>query len=140
MEQKMRTLIITLTLVLLVFSPNIAETPGYQFKLKQADESPVKSAAKPVSRGGQLPDQSPGRYIGTFEATAYNLTTNRTATGKRPRVGVVAVDPEVIPLGTRVYVEGYGPAVAEDTGRVIKGRKLDVWLPGDKAWEWGRRR
>lgn len=49
-----------------------------------------------------------------------------TATGVPARRGVVAVDPQVIPLGTRLYVEGYGPAVAADTGGAIKGMKIDL--------------
>jgi 3D (Asp-Asp-Asp) domain-containing protein len=41
----------------------------------------------------------------------------------------VAVDPRVIPLGARIYIEGVGMRVAEDTGRRIKGKKLDLFLP-----------
>ena len=52
----------------------------------------------------------------TMEATAYTHTGNPTATGIYPYRGVIAVDPKVIPLGTRVYVEGYGYAQAQDTG------------------------
>ncbi|MHB1167050.1 MAG: 3D domain-containing protein [Carboxydocellales bacterium] len=88
-----------------------------------------------VSRGGQ----DHGRYLGVFEATSYNLTRNRTTSGDKTRVGIVSVDPEVIPLGTKLYIEGYGFALASDTGGDIQKKRLDVWLPGDKAWEWGRR-
>ncbi|MFZ3172044.1 MAG: 3D domain-containing protein [Carboxydocellales bacterium] len=96
---------------------------------------PPKPVVKPVvSRGGQ----AHGKYLGTFEATAYNLTKNRTTSGDKTRIGIVSVDPTIIPLGTKLYVEGYGPALASDTGELIQGRMLDVWLPGGKAWDWGR--
>ena len=76
----------------------------------------------------------------TFEATAYHLH-GRTATGHRPGPGTVAADPRVIPLGSRVWVSGYGHAVARDTGRAIRGRRVDVWLPSRHACRrWGRRR
>ena len=51
-----------------------------------------------------------------------------TYTGTRARVGTVAVDPRVIPLGTKMYVEGYGYAVAEDIGGAIKGNKIDLYF------------
>ena len=76
----------------------------------------------------------------TFEATAYTWTGNRTATGTWPSRGTVAVDPRVIPLGTKLYIEGYGPAVAADTGGAIKGQIIDLYLPTeDQCWQWGRR-
>ena len=49
-----------------------------------------------------------------------------TCTGRRLRHGIIAVDPTVIPLGTRVYIPGYGEAVAEDTGGAIKGDRIDL--------------
>lgn len=51
---------------------------------------------------------------------------NRTYVGGLVRKGVVAVDPRVIPLGTRLWVEGYGPAVAEDEGSAIVGNRIDL--------------
>ena len=51
---------------------------------------------------------------------------NRTATGTIVRRGVIAVDPSVIPLGTRVFIPGYGEAVAEDIGSGIHGNRIDV--------------
>ena len=54
---------------------------------------------------------------------------------------VIAVDPNVIPLGTKVWVEGYGNAVAADTGGAIKGNKIDVLVPTtSKAKSWGRKK
>ena len=78
--------------------------------------------------------------VKTVEATAYHMPNSRTATGTIPRVGVIAVDPEVIPLGSVVYVEGYGFAVAEDTGGAIKGDRIDIYLDSEEECiQWGRR-
>jgi uncharacterized protein YabE (DUF348 family) len=64
-------------------------------------------------------------------ATGVNLRAN-------PGAKVIAVDPSVIPLGTKVHVEGYGYAVAADTGSAIKGNKIDVFLPSKSAaYRWG---
>ncbi|GAA5415954.1 cell wall-binding protein YocH [Paraliobacillus ryukyuensis] len=66
-------------------------------------------------------------------ATGINLNNDRNKK-------VIAVDPDVIPLGTRVYVEGYGEAVAGDTGGAINGNKIDLHVPTKKeAYEWGVR-
>ncbi|MFZ3172058.1 MAG: 3D domain-containing protein [Carboxydocellales bacterium] len=125
--------ILALTLILALI-PSTKYAPMKQYI------APPKPAVKHiqkqgVSRGGQ----DHGKYLGVFEATAYNLTKNRTSSGDKTRVGIVSVDPSVIPLGTKLYVEGYGLALASDTGSDIIGNTLDVWLPGNKAWDWGRR-
>lgn len=82
------------------------------------------------------------------EATAYTAgcvgCSGITATGinlnNDPYAKVIAVDPNVIPLDTRVYVEGYGYAVAGDTGGAIKGNKIDIHLPTKgEAYNWGRK-
>lgn len=74
-------------------------------------------------------------------ATAYTHTGSRTATGVYPQVGTVAVDPRVIPLGSRLYVEGYGFGVAQDVGSAIKGNRIDVFLDTKAAAvRWGVRR
>ena len=75
-----------------------------------------------------------------FEATAYCYTGNRTATGTWPSRGTIAVDPEVIPLGTRLHIEGYGEGIAEDTGGAIKGEIIDLYMESEaECWEFGRR-
>jgi 3D (Asp-Asp-Asp) domain-containing protein len=75
-----------------------------------------------------------------FESTAYTSYGTKTATGTTPRKGTVAVDPNVIPLGTKLYIEGYGYAVAEDTGGRIKGRIIDVYFESQaECVAWGRR-
>ena len=83
----------------------------------------------------------------SMESTAYTWTNNKTATGTWPRVpaagepGTIAVDPRVIPLGSRVYVENYGFAIAEDTGGAINGNIIDVYLDTrDECILWGRKR
>jgi uncharacterized protein YabE (DUF348 family) len=74
-------------------------------------------------------------------ATAYSFENGRyTCTGQLAHFGVVAVDPRVIPLGTRLYIEGYGYATAADIGGVIKGDRVDLFF--DSGWDaerWGRR-
>jgi 3D (Asp-Asp-Asp) domain-containing protein len=80
------------------------------------------------------------REVREMVATAYALHS-RTATGTRPKRGTVAVDPRVIPLGTRLYVEGYGYGRAEDVGSAIKGDRIDVYFEDpDQARRWGRQR
>jgi 3D (Asp-Asp-Asp) domain-containing protein len=74
----------------------------------------------------------------TMIASAYCLA-GRTATGMPVGRGIIAVDPSVIPLGTRVHVSGYGDAIAADTGGAISGNRIDVWLPCDEAYAWGVR-
>ncbi|WP_338450061.1 LysM peptidoglycan-binding domain-containing protein [Niallia oryzisoli] len=84
----------------------------------------------------------------TVEATAYTAECEGcigiTKTGvdlkANPDAKVIAVDPSVIPLGSKVYVEGYGYATAEDTGGAIKGNRIDVFVPNhDDALQWGRK-
>ncbi|MCU5120407.1 3D domain-containing protein [Bacillus cereus] len=84
------------------------------------------------------------------EATAYSvegsppherITAFGIDIGKNPNIKLIAVDPKVIKLGTKVHVEGYGDAIAGDTGGAIKGNKIDVLFPTEKqAREWGRKK
>jgi 3D (Asp-Asp-Asp) domain-containing protein/LysM repeat protein len=84
----------------------------------------------------------------TVEATAYTANcegcSGTTKTGidliANPNQKVIAVDPDVIPLGTKVHVEGYGEAIAGDTGGAIEGNKIDVFIPSEsEAKQWGRK-
>ena len=84
----------------------------------------------------------------TMTATAYTaycegcsgITKNGTDIRANPHLKVIAVDPTVIPLGTRVWVEGYGEAIAADIGGAIKGYIIDVFIPShEEALEWGRK-
>lgn len=64
-----------------------------------------------------------------------------TATGHRVRHGVIAVDPRVIPLYSKVYIPGYGEAIALDTGGNIKGNHIDLAFDSVSAMNrWGTRR
>ncbi len=91
-------------------------------------------------------NESAGQTM-TMEATAYTAycegCSGVTRTGidlrANPNQKVVAVDPNVIPLGSRVYVEGYGEAIAGDTGGAIKGHKIDLYVKTkDEAFQFGR--
>jgi len=82
----------------------------------------------------------------TVKATAYcpngccGSSHGRTATGRRAEYGIVAVDPRSIPLGTALYVDRYGFAIAADTGRKIKGARIDLCFPTHReAMEFGTR-
>jgi len=109
----------------------------------------LKVLVKPtptIIRRGELPSRG-GRIL-YMVATAYDpspascgrYASGRTAIGLKATKGVIAVDPKVIPLGTRVFVEGYGPAIAGDVGGAIKGNKIDVCFPTRReALQWGRR-
>jgi 3D (Asp-Asp-Asp) domain-containing protein len=77
-----------------------------------------------------------------FSATAYCLR-GRTATGGSVRRGIVAADPRVLPLGTRIQLNAgaySGSYIVADTGGAVKGRKLDIWVPScAEAIRFGRR-
>lgn len=84
------------------------------------------------------------RRTEVMEATAYLPTDGSseglTATGIPAHHGIVAVDPAVIPLGTRLYVPGYGMALAADTGGAIIGNSIDLCMDSQyDAWRFGRR-
>ncbi|MFW0908941.1 LysM peptidoglycan-binding and 3D domain-containing protein [Bacillus altitudinis] len=104
--------------------------------------APKKETAKAESSSAS---QSVQKEM-TVTATAYTANdggiSGITATGvnlnKNPNAKVIAVDPNVIPLGSKVYVEGYGEAIAADTGGAIKGNKIDVHVPSkSQAKNWG---
>jgi 3D (Asp-Asp-Asp) domain-containing protein len=89
-----------------------------------------------VSRGGQRLDFMEARYM---QASAYTYSGSRTSSGQDPAVGMVAVDPSVIPLGTKLYVEGYGYAWAADTGGAIQGDRIDLFMEKHaQCAHWGR--
>lgn len=83
--------------------------------------------------------QAQQSYRIKVDAVAYSLPGS-TALGVPVAKGVIAVDPKLIPLGTKLHVPGYGPGLAADVGYAIKGRLIDLWFPTRaKAREWGRR-
>ena len=111
----------------------------------------IKEPSKPqIVRVGtrDMVDTSRGthrfRRVEWMEATAYLPTDGNgegiTATGIPARHGIVAVDPRVIPLGSRVYIPGYGMALAADTGGAIIGNSIDLCMESSsEAWRFGRR-
>ena len=126
-------------------------------KVVSREQVKEKLARKPVDHKVAIGTKKPaaqaiasaptGGKTFLVEATAYSLECDGgsvTATGfnlrKNPDAKVIAVDPRVIPLGTKVYVEGYGYATALDTGGAIKGNKIDVFIPSLRdTLKWGRR-
>ncbi len=104
-------------------------------------------AATPATEGATASapavTASPAAADGTrtlvVDAVAYHLP-GRTASGLPVGPGIVAVDPTVIPLGTRMFIPGYGPGIAADTGTAIKGNIIDLWMPSTAAARrWGRK-
>ena len=82
------------------------------------------------------PNRAAAIHLGTFTVRAYTrypspgVAPSKTATGTTPTAGrTVAVDPRVIPLGSKIHIEGVGERIAEDTGGKIKGKRLDLFLP-----------
>ena len=87
-----------------------------------------KQKATSITRGGNLYQNSVPMII-----TAYTHTGQPTKSGKMPIVGrTIAVDPRIIPMGTRVYIEGVGYRIAEDTGGDIKGNRIDLFMDSEK--------
>lgn len=102
------------------------------------DKLIMVGSAMVVSRGGENI-----RYSNAIDmvATAYTHTGRNTASGIYPYHGAVAVDPSKIPLGTKLYVEGYGYATALDRGSAIKGNKIDLFFETrSEAMRWGVRK
>lgn len=139
----------------------VQESSVKEKKQEQVQTASSKSESEETEEQGNLevkskkkekiteaePENPEGRTL-TVEATAYTAfcsgCSGITATGvnlkANPHAKVISVDPTIIPLGTEVYVEGYGHAVAADTGGAIKGNRIDVHLPTkNDAYNWGRR-
>lgn len=126
---------------------------GKEVKRKIISETVMKEQRNQVVAVG-----TKGRFIQTrnvssmggrelyVSSTAYTASCNGcsgvTTTGlnlkSNPNVKVIAVDPNIIPLGSKVYVEGYGYALAADKGGAIKGNKIDVFFSStSEAYRWG---
>ena len=130
-------------------------TSGSETSLHQSDSTIVPAVHKAAerhhrrslaARSGRLnpklnfePGGAPQGRVLHCMSTAYCLN-GHTASGTRVARGTVAVDPRVIPLGTRLYISGYGYATALDTGGAIQGNKIDVWFPSlGECYQWGYR-
>jgi uncharacterized protein YabE (DUF348 family) len=115
---------------------------------KSKQDKVVAVGAKEVAFQASRGQSSSGQEF-FVNATAYTANCNgcsgNTATGlnlrANPGAKVIAVDPRIIPLGTKVYVDGYGYATAADTGGAIKGYKIDVFFSSNAdAYRWGNRK
>jgi 3D (Asp-Asp-Asp) domain-containing protein len=117
---------------------NAAAVSSLQQQAQEVEARAQQLAALAASRGGS---GGPAPTVGatlTVVATGYSLSGS-TATGAPAGWGVVAVDPSVIPLGTRMTIPGYGEAVAADTGSAVQGSTIDLWFPSPaEAAAWGR--
>ena len=120
--------------------------PGDKIAVDEAVAT-LKQASTQTEVATQLSTEDDALTL-TMTATAYTaycegcsgITKNGTDIRANPHLKVIAVDPTVIPLGTRVWVEGYGEAIAADIGGAIKGNIIDVFIPShEEALEWGRK-
>lgn len=112
--------------------PNIQYVPVKETQI-QVQYVPVYLSEKP-SRGDRSVDVVATAY--TYESNSENITFS----GLPAHVGIIAVDPEVIPLGSIWYIEGYGYAIAADTGHrdYINGNRIDLFMKTkQEATEWG---
>jgi len=134
---------------LIVFSakPSIAETLLSQFKQQKEDAGQTLGKALTAADSTNLKDtisndQSIAGPATNYVATAYSLR-GRTASGRMVSRGLIAADPRVLPLGSRVRFEhpGYsGEYLVADTGGAIRGRHIDIWIPSSReAMRFGRR-
>ena len=113
------------------------KTPEKSAKPPKEVAKPPKTVTPPVNNG--VPSYL---YSLPMIATAYTRydegCTDYTYNGTYLRRGLVAVDPDVIPLGTRLYVPGYGEALADDIGGAIQGNRIDLAMDTlDEAFNWG---
>ena len=103
---------------------------------KTATEPDTKLVANPAAL---IPETEGVHYI----ATAYSLR-GKTASGRYVSQGIIAADPRILPLGSRVRLEAgpwSGDYLVADTGGAIRGRKIDIWTPSSReAMKFGRRK
>jgi 3D (Asp-Asp-Asp) domain-containing protein len=121
-----------------------AEAKSQQLTAAVAASGPVPSVvgdptpSPPAAPAAPAAPTQGGRTL-VVSATGYSLP-GHTATGLPVGWGIVAVDPTVIPLGTRMTIPGYGEGVAADVGSGIRGATIDLWFPSvAQAYAWGRR-
>ena len=123
-----------------------AQIAAWETRVRRAQQKSeqLTAAAAPQVTATPAPAPVPaappagGRAV-VVTSTGYSLP-GHTATGLPVGWGVVAVDPAVIPLGTKLTIPGYGEAVAADVGSGVHGRDIDIWFPTlAQARAWGRR-
>ncbi|EGC7750272.1 DUF348 domain-containing protein [Listeria monocytogenes] len=111
----------------------VVATPVSNVSTSSATSSSSSSASSTPSGGKTYKMESTAYSGGGTTAYGINLSAN-------PGLKVIAVDPRIIPLGSKVWVEGYGEAIAGDTGGAIKGNIVDVYFPNEsQCYSWGRR-
>ncbi|EDN2222141.1 hypothetical protein GHW39_13945 [Listeria monocytogenes] len=111
----------------------VVATPVSNVSTSSATSSSLSSASSTPSGGKTYKMESTAYSGGGTTAYGINLSAN-------PGLKVIAVDPRIIPLGSKVWVEGYGEAIAGDTGGAIKGNIVDVYFPNEsQCYSWGRR-
>lgn len=140
MKKLIRASVVGLAVFLLLVASLAAGSPAkdaiYQSVLPTPTATPTP-VATPEPTFTPTPD--PCRKI-FVKVTAYNLKT-LTFTEINPGIGTIAVDPRVIPLGSKIFVPGYGFGIAMDTGGEILRNHIDIWLPTEKeALTWGVKR
>ena len=110
-----------------------------EFKYSSDDDDTAK---KLVKKTGMVTAAGAGASKGAFNATAYCFS-GRTAMGHSVRRGLIAADPRVLKLGSKVYINAgqwSGTYLVSDTGGAIKGKRIDIWVPGcSEARKFGRR-
>ncbi|EDN8357928.1 DUF348 domain-containing protein [Listeria monocytogenes] len=111
----------------------VVATPVSNVSTSSATSSSSSSSSSTPSGGKTYKMESTAYSGGGTTAYGINLSAN-------PGLKVIAVDPRIIPLGSKVWVEGYGEAIAGDTGGAIKGNIVDVYFPNEsQCYSWGRR-
>ncbi|QJW48235.1 hypothetical protein HA075_22535 [bacterium BFN5] len=108
------------------------------------DYNPAAVPKKNHKPFGQSGYYKPSGTVISMTATAYTRydegCTDYTYRGNYLRRGLVAVDPSIIPLGTKLYIPGYGNAIADDIGGAIKGNRIDLAMDTlDEAFQFGVR-
>ena len=127
--------------------PSIAETllSSFQSTEQESKDNQLTALGKYESATAPEASKETARPVGPtaqYVATAYSLR-GKTASGRMVSRGLIAADPRVLPLGSRVRLEhpGYsGEYLVADTGGLIKGRRIDIWIPTTReAMRFGRR-
>ena len=140
MKKKIIIVIFTLLFVL-PFSSGLSYS---QSVIKQ----PIALVEKSINPNpnSSIIKEEENNYMIIMQASAYTKSveeqtyTGITKSGTRVCRGTVSVDPRIIPLKTKLYIEGYGEAITLDTGGVIKGNKIDLYMETKKeAMEFGKR-
>ena len=138
--------------VLLIFSV-ISYAKNF---IQNQDQKPAAKTEQALDVAGQIPEADAANEAATpgetttnavaeaqsYSATAYSLR-GRTASGQYVTRGLIAADPRLLPIGTRVHVQAgpwSGEYLVADTGGAIRGRKIDIWTPSTReAMQFGRR-